>query len=78
MTKLLEACRCRVRRVFMALLISSLPALPTLMAEAADRPPNVLIMMPDQMRGQAMSVAGNKQVHTPRLERLAEARGGAT
>lgn len=35
------------------------------------RRPNVIILMPDQMRGEAMSVAGNDQVITPNLDRLA-------
>jgi len=43
-------------------------------AMAADRRPNVILLMPDQMRGQAMGIAGNDQVHTPNLDRLA--RGG--
>ena len=38
---------------------------------AADRPPNVIVIMPDQMRGQAMGVAGNRQIRTPNLDRLA-------
>ncbi len=40
-------------------------------AGAAERRPNVIILMPDQMRGQAMGVAGNAQVRTPHLDRLA-------
>jgi arylsulfatase A-like enzyme len=39
---------------------------------AANRP-NVLIIMPDQMRGQAMGIAGESQIHTPRIDRLARA-----
>ncbi|MBN1489799.1 MAG: sulfatase [Phycisphaerae bacterium] len=41
-------------------------------ALAADRRPNIVIIMPDQMRGQAMGVAGNTQVRTPHIDRLAE------
>ncbi len=40
-------------------------------AKAGDRRPNLIILMPDQMRGQAMGVAGNPQVHTPNIDRLA-------
>ncbi len=72
MTKPFEYFQRQLFHLFMVLLLISLPGPLTLIVEAADRPPNVIIMMPDQMRGQAMSVAGNKQVHTPRLERLAE------
>ncbi len=40
-------------------------------ASATPRRPNVIILTPDQMRGQAMGVAGNVQVRTPHLDRLA-------
>jgi arylsulfatase A-like enzyme len=42
--------------------------------DAAERRPNVILLFPDQMRGQAMGIAGNDQVRTPHLDRLA--RGG--
>jgi len=35
------------------------------------RRPNIIILMPDQMRAQAMGCAGNEQVHTPNLDKLA-------
>ncbi|UCD28907.1 MAG: sulfatase-like hydrolase/transferase, partial [Planctomycetota bacterium] len=38
---------------------------------AADRRPNIIILMPDQMRGQAMGVAGNPNVITPNIDKLA-------
>jgi len=38
---------------------------------AFGRRPNVIILMPDQMRAQAMGLAGNDQVITPQLDRLA-------
>ncbi|MFC6964751.1 sulfatase-like hydrolase/transferase [Halocatena marina] len=34
--------------------------------------PNVLVVLPDQHRGMATAPAGNTDVHTPTLERLAE------
>ncbi len=38
---------------------------------SAHRPPNVIILMPDQMAGHAMGVAGNPDVISPRMDRLA-------
>lgn len=35
------------------------------------RPPNVLVIMPDEWRGQALGCMGNPDVHTPNLDRLA-------
>ncbi len=35
--------------------------------------PNVLVLQPDQHRGTIMSCAGDKQIHTPNLDRLAAA-----
>lgn len=35
------------------------------------RPPNVLLIFPDQMRAHALGAMGNPDVHTPRLDRLA-------
>jgi arylsulfatase A-like enzyme len=40
-------------------------------AGAADRPPNVLIIMPDQWRGQDLGCMGNPEVRTPHLDALA-------
>lgn len=42
-----------------------------LTARALGRPPNVILLMPDQMRGQAMGVAGNDQVQTPHIDQIA-------
>ena len=39
--------------------------------QAQTRRPNVILLFPDQMRGQAMGCAGNDQVHTPHMNRLA-------
>jgi arylsulfatase A-like enzyme len=39
--------------------------------DARSAPPNVLIIMPDQMRGQAMGCMGDPDVKTPHLDRLA-------
>jgi arylsulfatase A-like enzyme len=38
----------------------------------SERPPNVLFIMPDQWRGMDLGYAGNDQVRTPNLDRLAE------
>lgn len=35
------------------------------------RPPNLLLLFPDQMRGQALGCMGNPDVQTPNLDRLA-------
>ena len=42
-------------------------------AQAADntRPPNLVFIFSDQMRGMDMGCAGNAQVHTPNMDRLA-------
>jgi arylsulfatase A-like enzyme len=39
--------------------------------ETAKRPPNVLFIMPDEWRGQALGCMGNPDVQTPNLDRLA-------
>jgi arylsulfatase A-like enzyme len=39
--------------------------------KTGERRPNVLFVMPDQMRAQAMGCAGNQDVMTPNLDRLA-------
>jgi arylsulfatase A-like enzyme len=39
--------------------------------ETAKRPPNVLFIMPDEWRGQALGCMGNPDVQTPHLDRLA-------
>ena len=36
-----------------------------------DRPPNLVFVFSDQMRGMDMNCAGNAQVHTPNMDRLA-------
>ena len=40
-------------------------------AESATRPPNVLFIMPDEWRGQALRCMGNPDVQTPHLDQLA-------
>ncbi len=40
-------------------------------AQPADLPPNILVLLPDQMRGEAMGCTGNPDVKTPELDRLA-------
>jgi len=41
-------------------------------AAASRTPPNILFIMPDQWRGCDMGVAGNREVRTPNLDRLAQ------
>ncbi|HTV56502.1 MAG TPA: sulfatase, partial [Terriglobia bacterium] len=38
---------------------------------AKNRPPNVLFILPDEWRAQALGCMGNTEVHTPHLDRLA-------
>ncbi|MDX1476974.1 MAG: sulfatase-like hydrolase/transferase, partial [Saprospiraceae bacterium] len=44
---------------------------PTVLHTETDPPPNILFLLPDQMRGQAMASMGNPDVQTPNLDRLA-------
>ncbi|MDR3639620.1 MAG: sulfatase [Isosphaeraceae bacterium] len=46
-------------------------ASPATWAARADRRPNVLLFLPDQMRGQALGCMGDPDVRTPHLDRLA-------
>lgn len=39
--------------------------------QAGDKPPNVLVILPDEWRAQALGCMGNPDVHTPNLDRLA-------
>ena len=41
-------------------------------ARAMDRPPNVLYIVCDQMRGDALGLLGNPNAHTPNLDQLAQ------
>ncbi|HTM47167.1 MAG TPA: sulfatase [Bryobacteraceae bacterium] len=54
------------RRAF----LQTLPALAQT-RRRPDSPPNILFIMPDQWRGMDLGVAGNTQVRTPNLDRLA-------
>jgi arylsulfatase A-like enzyme len=40
-------------------------------AQVPSKRPNIVLILPDQMRGQDMGCAGNRQVQTPNLDRLA-------
>ena len=44
---------------------------PTYYASASDRPPNVVFIICDQMRGDALSCMGNPNARTPHLDKLA-------
>ena len=39
--------------------------------QSGRRPPNVLLILPDEWRAQALGCMGNADVHTPNLDRLA-------
>jgi len=54
------------RREFLGALSAAIPA-----AAAESSRPNVLVLMPDQWRGQDLGSIGNEQVKTPVLDRLA-------
>ena len=40
-------------------------------ASAPARPPNIILLLPDQMRASAMGIAGNPDVQTPHIDRMA-------
>ena len=44
---------------------------PAILRGAAAGPPNILFLMPDQWRGMDLGCAGNRQVRTPNIDRLA-------
>ena len=63
------------RRDFLRTAAAASPALaPALLGAASPAPPNILLLMSDQHRGDCLGAAGNAAVHTPNLDRLA--RGG--
>ncbi|HZT33463.1 MAG TPA: sulfatase [Bryobacteraceae bacterium] len=53
------------RRTFLALGAAPLAG------RAAERRPNVLLILPDQLRAQALGVMGNRDVRSPHIDRLA-------
>src|SRR5512137_2506268 len=58
-------------RFFLALLVC--PAgLAALAAQAAVAKPDILFLMPDEMRGDCLSVMGHPAVRTPNLDKLAQ------
>jgi arylsulfatase A-like enzyme len=61
------------RRTFIQTLgaCAAVPALNARAKENATRPPNVLFILPDQWRAQALGCMGNPDVHTPNIDRLA-------
>lgn len=64
----------RWQRIIVAVLMGGLAGAdntPGQERAASDRRPNVVLLMPDQMAGHAMGVAGNPDVKTPRMDRLA-------
>ena len=61
-------------RSFLSRIVLSIVALPCVQmmgASVSSRPPNLLIVFPDQMRGQAMGFLGEDPVVTPNLDRFA-------
>src|SRR4051794_11255309 len=66
--------RFRILIGFLALIQSSGSAFAAPPARAADtkaRRPSILLIIPDQMRGQALGCMGNSEVRTPNLDKLA-------
>lgn len=59
-----------LRQPALAAAASALAA-PAIAGRAADRPPNVLFVICDQMRGDALSCLGHPNARTPHLDRLA-------
>ncbi|OYX83561.1 MAG: sulfatase, partial [Flavobacteriales bacterium 32-34-25] len=56
--------------VFLCLLgLTTIPSVSV--AQTAERP-NILIIMTDQQTADAMSIAGNKNLHTPAMDKLAQ------
>lgn len=53
------------------LLAAALTGLLLASARAADKRPNILLMLPDQMRACAMGCMGNPDVKTPNIDRMA-------
>ncbi len=51
--------------------LSALCGSAALPSTAADRRPNVLLVLSDQLHHRAIGVAGNQAIHTPNLDRLA-------
>ena len=58
------------RQLLGGLLASAAPAV--LRSQAPGKPPNVVFIICDQMRGDAMSFMGNPMARTPNLDRLAK------
>jgi arylsulfatase A-like enzyme len=52
--------------LFLSACAAALPA-----HAAPAKPPNVLFILPDQLRSQALGCMGNRDVHTPNIDRLA-------
>ncbi|MDX9748817.1 MAG: sulfatase-like hydrolase/transferase, partial [Paludibacter sp.] len=51
--------------------ILSLTALVPSLAEAQKKQPNVLFIMTDQQRWDALQCAGNREIKTPNMDRIA-------
>ena len=59
-----------VRLIFLAF-IASVILIPVSGAQEDNQPPNIIFIMCDQMRGDAMGAAGNSNARTPNLDKLA-------
>jgi arylsulfatase A-like enzyme len=59
------------RRRFLAQSAAAVAAPAMLAGQASDRPPNILSIVCDQMRGDAMGFLGHPNVRTPSIDRLA-------
>ena len=53
----------------MRLFLKTLLALIVVVSGAEAKPPNILLILPDQMRASAMGCDGNRDVKTPHIDR---------
>ncbi len=58
--------------LFYFILCNSIPALSSVHGNETEKPPNLLIIMTDQQRFDAISFAGNTILQTPNMDRIAK------
>ena len=61
-----------IRRTIGALICVFEFSLLMVKGQAEETPPNIIFIISDQMRGDAMGITGNKNARTPNLDKLAE------
>ena len=57
-------------RILLTLSLALAPVLA--LAQDATKPPNIVVLVTDDQRWDAMRAAGNEQIHTPNMDKLAE------